>query len=82
MKEKDNSCLPVPKKKFSPTAINNYMALLTRYRALTLVDNSIGKTNNQWTAGHSLIALVSLVVVVMCSHFYIMTNNISNWIDS
>ncbi len=65
--------------KFNPTTINNYMALFANKGGICLTENSIAKTNSRWTAEHSSIGTVALVIVVACTHFYVVANEDTKW---
>ena len=67
-------CLCASDTKFNPTTINIYMALFANKGGISLTKNSMTKTNAQWTAEHSSIGTIALVIVVACTHFYAVAN--------
>ena len=44
----------------NPRTIKNYMAYISTFPGVSLVDNSIPKTNYRWTAEHSDIAIIAI----------------------
>jgi hypothetical protein len=60
--------------KFNPTTINNYMALFANKGGISLTENSIAKTNACWTAEHSSIGTMALIIVVATRYFYVVAN--------
>ncbi len=67
-------CLCASDTMFNPTTINNYMALVANKGGICFTKNSISKVNARWTAEHSLIGTMALVIVVACMHFYVVAN--------
>lgn len=63
----------------NPRTIKNYMAYISTFPGVSLVDNSIPKTNNRWTAEHSDIAIIALMVVVAATHFYVVDEDDAKW---
>jgi hypothetical protein len=60
--------------KFNLTTINNYMALFANKGGISLTENSIVKTNARWTAEHSSIGTMALIIVVATTLFYVVAN--------
>jgi hypothetical protein len=46
---------------------------------LSLINKSNAKTNNRWTAEHSLIGSMSLLIVVALTHFYVVDDEDVEW---
>jgi hypothetical protein len=65
--------------KFNPTTINNYMALFANKGGISLTENSIAKTNACWTAKHSSIKTMALIIVAATTHFYVVANEDTEW---
>ena len=55
------------------------MALFANKGGICLTENSIAKTNSRWTAEHSSIGTMALVIVVACTHFYVVANEDTEW---
>jgi hypothetical protein len=72
-------CLCGNDMKFNPTTINNYMALFANKGGVSLTENSIAKTNTCWTAEHSSIGTMALIIVVATTHFYPVANKDTEW---
>jgi hypothetical protein len=65
--------------KFNVTTIKNYMALFANKAGICLNKNSIAKTNAPWTAEHSSIRTMALIIVVACTHFYVVISDDTEW---
>jgi hypothetical protein len=65
--------------KFNPTTVNNYMALFANKGGISLTEKSIAKTNARWTAEHSSIGTMALVIVVATTHFYVVATEDTEW---
>ena len=65
--------------KFNPTTVNNYMALFANRGGISLTEKSIAKTNARWTAEHSSIGTMALVIVVATTHFYVVATEDTEW---
>ena len=50
--------------KFNATTVNNYMALIANKGGISLTDKSIAKNNSRWTAEHSSIGTMALIIVL------------------
>ena len=64
---------------FNATTINNYMALFANKGGISLTEKSIAKTNARWTAEHSSIGTMALIIVVACTHFYVVASDDIEW---
>ncbi len=65
--------------KFSPTTVNNYMTLFATKGGISLTDKSIAKTNARWTAEHSSIGTMALIIVVASTHFHVVADEDIEW---
>mgnify|MGYP006192601003 FL=1 len=65
--------------KFNATTVNNYMALFANKGGISLTDKSIAKTNSRWTAEHSSIGTMALIIVVASTHFYVVADEDIEW---
>jgi hypothetical protein len=72
-------CLCGDDMKFNPTTINNYMALFANKGGTSLTETSIAKTNAHWTAEHSSIGTMALIIFVATTHFYVVANEDTEW---
>jgi hypothetical protein len=72
-------CLCASDSMFNPTTINNYTALFTNKGGICLTENSIAKTKARCTVEHSSIGTMALVIVVACTHFYVVPNEDTKW---
>jgi hypothetical protein len=66
-------------KTFNATTINNYMALFASKGGNILTEKSIAKTNAHWSAKHSSIGTMALIIVVACTHFYVVASDDTEW---
>ena len=66
-------------KTFNATTINNYMALFASKGGNILTEKSIAKTNAHWSAKHSSIGTMALIIVVACTHFYVVAIDDTKW---
>ena len=65
--ERKNGLLPEYGKKINPTALNNYLAIFTTLDdRITIADQSIGKTNNRYTAENSFLEAICFLVAIAC----------------
>jgi hypothetical protein len=65
--------------KFNPTTVDNYMALFATKGGISLTDKSIAKNNASWTAEHSSIGMMALIIVVASTHFYVVADEDIEW---
>jgi hypothetical protein len=65
--------------KFNPTTVHNYMALFATKGGISLTDKSIAKNNASWTAEHSSIGMMALIIVVASTHFYVVADEDIEW---
>jgi hypothetical protein len=65
------------------TTTANYKALLALKNkgGLKLIGKSNPKTNARWTAEHSDIAAFALMVLIACTHFYVVAEDDAEWIN-
>ena len=64
------------------TTTANYKALLSVLKnndGLKLIGKSNPKTNARWTAEHSDIAVFALMVLIACTHFYVVAEDNADW---
>ena len=64
---------------FNATTINNYMSLFANKGGISLPEKSIAKTNARWTAEDSSIGTMALIIVVACTHFYVVASDDTEW---
>ena len=66
------------------TTTANYKALLALKNkdGLKLIGKSNPKTNARWTAEHSDIAAFALMVLIACTHFYVVAEDDAEWDQS
>ena len=67
--------------KFNPTTVDNYMALFATKGGISLTDKSIAKNNASWTAEHSSIGMMALIIVVASTHFYVVADEDIEWLQ-
>ena len=65
--------------KFNPTTVDNYMALFATKGGISLTNKSIAKNNASWTAEHSSIGMMALIIVVASTHFYVVADEDIEW---
>jgi len=65
--------------KFNATTVNNYMVLFANKGGISLTDKSIAKNNSRWTAEHSFIGTMALIIVVAATHFYVVADEDIEW---
>ncbi len=53
---------------FNANTINNYMALFANKGGISLTEKSIAKTNARWTAKHSSIGIMALIIILWSVH--------------
>lgn len=66
-------------KRFNRTTLNNYISLLASKEGISLVHSSIAKTNNRWTAEHSFIGTMALIILIAMTHFYVDDKEDPEW---
>jgi hypothetical protein len=64
---------------FNATTINSHMALFANKGGISLTEKSIAKTNACWTAEHSSIGTMAIIIVVACTHFYVVASDDTEW---
>ena len=74
MRKKGSLCDTVNLTKF-----NNYMSYTASKNGVSIIGNSIPKTNARYTAEHLDIGTVALIVIVACTHFYVVVNDDEEW---
>jgi hypothetical protein len=72
-------CLCTSDMRFNATTINNYMALFANKGGISLTEKSTAKTNARWTAKHSSIGTMALIIIVACTHFYVVASDDTEW---
>jgi hypothetical protein len=65
--------------RFNSKTVNNYMELFATKGGISLTDKSIAKTNAIWTAEHSSIGTMALIIVVASTHFYVVADEDIEW---
>ena len=63
--------VPIPLgKRYNSTTLSNYAAeFAPRSNIMSIIINSIPKTSNRWNTEHSLIELMTLLILVALTHF-------------
>ena len=65
------------------TTTANYKSYLaTKNAELQLIGKSNPKTNARWTAEHSDMAAFALMVLIACTHFYVVAEDNADWDQS
>jgi hypothetical protein len=68
-----------PDMKFNMTSVDSYMTFLANKGGISLTKKSISKTSAHWTAKHSSIGTLALIIVVASTHFYVVANEDIEW---
>ena len=67
-------------KRYNPTTLSNYAAeFISRSKIMSIIINSNPKTSNRWTAEHSIIGLMTLLILVALTHFYVADEEDPEW---